>query len=118
MNSEAIREHFRKYKWYYITGIICVGAGVGLGVLLKSRPLIINNNPVVNVPITNNVGSINFGGYQHKIIKCLETGQIWESVKDAAEAMDVSTASMSKHVNGHKPDVRQLHFGIIGLSAG
>ena len=111
--KSAVVEHLKKHKTSYILG----GLGV-LGALaaykMGARPIRIINSPVFNnQPVFNNVQN---SGYTHKIVKCLETGEIWESVKAAAEALGVSPSTMSKHLNGHKDHISGMSFIILGLS--
>jgi len=59
--------------------------------------------------------TVNNGGHMHKIVQCIETGEIWEKVTDAAEAAGTTLSYMSRHINGHKADVFGNHYKIIGL---
>ncbi len=78
---EKIKTHVREHKVVYIASGASFVIG-GLSVLvLKSRPTkIINTVAPVIAPIFNNTNNVTLGGYPHKVVKCLETGQIWESV--------------------------------------
>ena len=111
-----------------------IAGGVGIGVvgmmLVKGSPIHIDNNtapsiaPVFNnMPVFNNDNSsvVNLGGTVSKIVKCTETGNIWEKITDAAaEAKDgigVPLSVMSKHLNRYPgyEDVGNLHYEIIGV---
>jgi len=115
---QKAKQHVQDNRNSYLAGAggLTVGA---LGVLLLTRaPMQINNTvtPVFNnMPVFNNSNTVNFGGYAHKIVKCIETGEIWEAVKDAAQTESVSISSMSKHLHGHTDHINGRHFEIIGL---
>lgn len=116
---EKIKNHLKEHKREYLIGGSCLVGGVLIGAMVK-RPIYIQANPniAVNPAITvNPVVNVNntMGGYQQKLVKCLETGQIFESVKAAAEQAGVSRTKMSKHLNGHTPSVEGIHYEIAGL---
>ncbi len=45
-----------------------------------------------------------------RIVRCIETGKTYPSVKEAAKAVGVHQAYMSAHLNGHVGAVKKLHF--------
>ncbi len=83
---EKIKNHISEHSVVYITAGVSFALG-GLSVLvLKTRPTqVINTVAPVIAPIFNNTNNVTLGGYAHKVVKCLETDQIWESVTKAAE---------------------------------
>ena len=93
---EKIKNHISENRVVYITAGVSFVLG-GLSVLvLKSRPTqIINNVAPVIAPIFNNTNNVTLGGYAHKVVKCLETGQIWESVTKAAEDVGATVPVLS-----------------------
>lgn len=116
---EKIKKHFKDHKTVYLAS----GASFVLGSLtmlaLKGKRIqIVNTNTVT--PIFNNhlESTANFGGYAHKVVKCLETNQIWESVNDAAEALGTTQSTLSKVLNGHTSDFAGKHYAIIALGSG
>lgn len=115
--GQKVKGHFKRHKNKYITGGVVALAGATCYYIgrrtggVKTIPTI---NNIVS-PVFNNNNNVNMGGYSHKLVKCLETGQIWETVKDAAEAAGVSVPLMSKHVNGKCEHVKGNHYEIIGL---
>jgi len=116
---EKIKNHVSEHRVVYIASGVSFALGGVSVVVLKSRPMqIINTVAPVIAPIFNNTNNITFGGYAHKVVKCLETGQIWESVKDAAEETGVTLSTMSKVLNGHSDGIQGLHYTIIGLGSG
>jgi hypothetical protein len=67
-------------------------------------------------PVFNNSNQqVNFGGHTTKLVKCLETGQVWEKVTEAANAAGVGISAMSKHLNGSHDHVNGLHYKIVGV---
>lgn len=109
-----VKTHLNRHRTIYISAAV-LGVGVCVGMRMSKPTQIINTvAPVFN----NDNSSAAFGGYARKIVKCLETGQLWESVNDAAAAAGVSQSMMSKHLNGNKDHISNLHYQIIGLSSG
>jgi hypothetical protein len=127
-NYQKVKAHVQRNKLTYS----CFGSAIASGLLvgvLKSRPTIVNNITQVTpsiAPVMNNISkpvfrpefhnsNTSFVGHPHKLVKCLETEEIWETVKSAAEAVGKAPAVMSKHLNGHTDHVNGLHYKIIGL---
>jgi hypothetical protein len=114
------RQHLKDNRKTYLVGAGCFAAGY---LLRQPRVItIVNHTAPAITPVFNNhnIGNVvstvvNNGGHMHKIVQCLETGEIWTKVTDAAEAAGTSLAYMSRHINGHKPDVFGKHYKIIGL---
>lgn len=57
----------------------------------------------------------NYGGYQSKIVKNLDTGEVFESQKAAAESVGVSEQAMSRHLSGCSDDIHGNVFDRIGM---
>ena len=57
----------------------------------------------------------NYGGYQSKIVRNLNTSEIFESQKAAAESVGVSEQAMSRHLNGLADDIHGDVFERIGF---
>ena len=81
----------------------------------ENLPAVVNNT-IHNTPVFNN--TMNNGGHMRKIVRCLETDQLWPSMSKAAEDVGTSLHKMSQHVNGHKEHVDGLHYVIEGLATG
>lgn len=120
--KERIVQHLKEHKTTYIFGAVGVVAGVAVGVSLRSPktpeinvPIVNNNTPSMSNTVNNVVN--NMGGYSTKLVECLETGQVWKSVKDAAEAVGVSASTMSKHLNGRTDHIDGLVYSIIGFGS-
>jgi hypothetical protein len=121
---EEVKGHFERHKYIYI--------GVGVATLVGATWLITRRNaasyfipstngglkaaqlPPIVINNTNHV-SVNLGGYMRKIVSCVETGEMWPSVKAAAEATGNSVSYMSQHLNGHTGPLQGLHYVIEGI---
>jgi hypothetical protein len=116
---QKIQAHFKEHKREYLIG----GGAFVFGVLIARRPQTIApvfNNSINNTPVFTNAikNTVNNGGYMRKIVRCVETDEMWPSVSKAAEVVGVPISMMSQHLNGHKEQVQGLHFVIEGLAAG
>ncbi len=113
---EKIKNHISEHSVVYITAGVSFALG-GLSVLvLKSRPTqVINTVAPVIAPIFNNTNNVTLGGYAHKVVKCLETDQIWESVTKAAEDIGATIPVLSRVLNGHTDHIDGKHYMIIAL---
>ena len=114
---QKAKQHVQDNRNSYLAGAggLAVGA---LGVLLLTRaPMQINNTvaPVIS-PVFTNV--VNNGGHMRKIIRCIETDEMWPTVTKSAEATGNTLNRMSQHLNGHREDLNGLHYVIEGLAAG
>lgn len=58
------------------------------------------------------LGSI-IGGSNKKAVKCIETGEIFESCEKAATCYNVSNGFMSNVCNGKKKTIKGYHFKFI-----
>ncbi len=115
---EKIRDHIQEHKVVYIaSGASFAIGGLSMLVLKSKSTQIINTVAPVISPIFNNINQVTLGGYAHKVVKCLETGQIWESVKDAADALGTTPSTLSKVLNGHTADFAGKHYTIIALGS-
>jgi hypothetical protein len=105
------------------TGALLIGAyfiGSTVRHILIGHPEAAQIAPVFNntiAPVISN--TVNNGGYMRKIVRCVETDELWPSISKAAEQAGASLSMMSKHVNGHTADdINGLHYVIEGLAAG
>jgi len=110
---QAIKNHFETNKKIY--------AGFGVGVLVTlaiRRPQVHIINTVSPIFNNNNSSNVIMGGYLHKIVQCVETGEIfWKGVGEAAEKAGATLHAMSRHLNGHDgyETVKGLTYKIIGV---
>lgn len=113
--SNNVQYHLQEYKIVYISGTICLVSGIFIGVILKKQPVLPTQIFNTVAPIFNNSSNVNFGGYSHKLVKNNETGQIWETIKDAATFAAVTPSKMSRHLNGHMGHINNETYSIIGV---
>ena len=111
---QAVKVHLKKNQKFYL------GVGVGVCVVLVTRrPAvnIVNTVAPVIAPAFHN--TVNNGGHMRKIVRCVETGQLWLSVTDTAEALGKSISVVSQHLNHPdlSPDINGLHYVIEALAA-
>lgn len=128
---EKIKNHLKEHKREYLIGGSCLVGGVLIGAMVK-RPIYIQANAAlppttvnVNTPVNNNIpvhnnirldNSVAMGGYTSKIVKNMNTGELYGSVSDAAAAAGVSLTTMSKHINGKTDHVYGDIYEIIGFT--
>lgn len=129
---EKIKNHLKEHKREYLIGGGCLVGGVLIGAVayaaLPGTAVNVTNNIPVDVtvkpkitvnpeitvkPVINTHNTM--GGYQQKIVRCIETGQIFESVKAASEQAGVNPSFMSKHINGRVDHITGKHYEIVGL---
>lgn len=111
---EKIKNHIKEHKTIYISGASCFLVGVILGLKFRNQPTQILNTvaPIIH---NNNSSNVNLGGYAHKIVQCDQTREIWETVKDAAQALNIDLPRLSRHLNGHIPHINGKTYSIIGV---
>jgi hypothetical protein len=122
MDKEPIKKHWKQYKWWYIGAGVVVAVGVCAYILGKntiddriSMGDIDMGSQNVASPAINN-GVLNYTvessrqGPPSWVVQCLETGDVYSSQNKAAEALDLSSSTISQQINGIKPDAGGLHF--------
>ena len=115
ITREKVKAHLKRHKIKYIaTSTFLIGLGVG--VAIHRKPMVSLNTGAqavsgVHVVINGTQEIINkseniitFGGHQTKIVECIETGEIFKKVRDAAKSAGVEAYNMSKHLNGKGSD--------------
>lgn len=121
---ERVKNHFRENRNLYLIGGVCLAAGAVFGYSLKDEgddfaleaggDMALGDMDKSTHNTTNNV-TVNMGGPMHKIVKNTSTGEVFESVTDAAESAGVSVSTMSKHINGHSDHIYGDEYEIIGV---
>lgn len=127
-DHESIRnakQHVEKYQVVYAT--VGGSALTLVAVKLFGRPQVIVKgagdlpaivNTVAPVFNNHNIGNVvNNGGYARKIIRCVETDELWPSMSKAAEDAGHTLQAMSKHIHGQNEHLDGLHYVIEGLAA-
>jgi hypothetical protein len=112
---QAVKAHVKKNQKFYL------GVGVGAFVVMATRRpaiSIVNTVSPSFMPIFNN--TVNNGGHIRKIVRCLETGELWLSVTEAAAAQGKTLPFMSRHLNHPEllPTINNMHFVIEALASG
>ena len=131
--NEKIKNHFIKHKEAYIVGGCSIlVAGITCAImrgkytsshqeldserLRRSEPdMTVNTRPLNifnNKPITSVVTVVEREGRGHTgyIIRCLETGDVYFTQNEAAEALHVWPSIISRHMNGSIPDINGNHL--------
>lgn len=111
---DRVKAHVGRHKVAYSLGTVVVIAGVAYYVGVRAGSPTYSVGPVFN-NVINNDGSVNFGGHTTKMVKRLSDGAMWETVTEAAEANGAPLSLMSRHLNGHKPDVYNEVYKIVGI---
>jgi hypothetical protein len=123
---DRIKDHFDQYKTVYISvGVIALSIGVGIAIGKKidvadtGQELIVKAKSISDSPIINNstITQNNFQGHLSKIVRCIETGEIWDSITSAAEDLGVSRQNLVKAIHGERQIAENMHFEIIGLGS-
>ena len=124
MNVDKVKTHFKEHwKDYCLSIGAIVIVGMGVYIYVKDEVSDIHdikadgNNSPINILTGDHstITNVAFAGRQRKIIQCVETGEVWASIKDAARDLGISRTNISKTVNGHMENAEGLHFRIIGL---
>ena len=121
MRDNKIVQHIRNNQTTYIVGALGVVGTTG-ALIFKHRPVNTTIEKAIapvfnNQPVFNNSNSVNNGGYMRKIIRCVETDEMWPSMTQAAKAAGHSLQDMSKQIHGHHDHLDGLHYIIEGLAA-
>jgi hypothetical protein len=117
---DRIKDHFDQYKTVYISvGVIALSIGVGIAI---GKKIDVHNLPTNTISDSTNAiinnGSLiqnNFQGRLSKIVRCVETGEIWTSIRETADELGVTPNEVSRVINGHASDIHGLHFEVLGL---
>ena len=116
---DKMTDHIKRHKTEYIVGSsVVVTAGVTFLLTRRFAIQSISVAPVFNnMPIFNNDNSslVNFGGHTTKMVKRMSDGAMWEKVTEAAAENNAPLSLMSRHLNGHKPDVYGEIYKIVGV---
>jgi len=114
---QKFQQHLKDNKKVYLG----MAGGLAVGYLLRrpnSAAIINNVAPSIapNIaPVFNN--TVSNGSYARKIIRCIETDELWPSMSKAAEAAGHTLQAMSRHIHGYNDHLDGLHYVIEGLSA-
>ena len=128
---ENVKNHLSERREFYI-GVSCGVAAVGITCLImrgvaSSQPIghgiSVTAERGISVlgkkVVMNDVSYIvsNRQGPPSWVVRCVETGGIFSSQNSAAREMGLSTAELSKHLNGLMDTVRGYTFERICMAA-
>lgn len=125
---ERVKQHVVRNRYWYAAGGLAVVAGaLGYSIgrssandekyysdweiedVVESQVQVGDGNT-----IENHTEITNYYGHSTKIVKCLETGEIWETVNEAAADIGVGRSTLSNHLNGRSDHIYGNHYEIIG----
>lgn len=127
---DRVKTHLEEYKQLYISiGISLSIAGITYLIVRNTSQCIKGANYGVltqgaNYGVLGDNNIVNYVSYissERKgppswIIKCLDTGEIFESQKEAAKALGISSSKLSEHLTGKRNNAQGYHFVRLGLS--
>ncbi len=125
---DKIKQHVKDNKITYIAcGATAVVTGVAVYVAVKTKSAaeaVVTNdsNKLIDFkwhsPVDNSV-TMNLipRGDLGNPVRCLETGEIFESQGFAAFMKGVSSSAISQHLNGHRDHAGGLHFERLSWNA-
>lgn len=125
-NVRKFHQHVMKYQLYYASGATAFISVAGMRILAKPTTItnLLEQAPTVVAPVFNNhnIGNVvnntvNNGGPMRKIIRCVETDEMWPSMSKAASDAGYSLQRMSDQIHGRTEHLDGLHYVIEGLSA-
>ena len=124
MKTKEIKDHFARNKQLYLgLGIgLAVGVGAGAGVMAY-RTMSLNASVRMIAPVSwkphleNNqiiVQSLERRGHPGYVVRCNETGEVFASIKRAAEMLDVPRTGIANHLKGNRSQVGGYTFTKLG----
>lgn len=123
---EKIKTHVQENKAAYIVGAAGVVAVAGTVVVMRyvqSQATVTTDSFKLlefkwQSPTTNNITvTLTPRGNLGNPVRCIETGQLFESQGFAAGVFGVNPGDMSKHLNGLRDHVGGFHFERIPWNA-
>lgn len=100
---EQIKTHLSENKTAYILGGSVVVVGIAGGFILGSRGQISISNPaMINYkPIANTVQvQMTRPGPKAFVVQCIETQEVWPSIRQAAKDLGIDRGTLAKHLAG------------------
>lgn len=119
----SVKSHFEKHKTTYAVAAssLLVGTAIGALYVIKTRGGEGDFSSVNNVirgfhyKSTNVIQtSLERRGHPGNLVKCLTNGEVYASQHRAADALDIDPGQLSRHLNGHIPNVKGLKFEVLG----
>lgn len=100
---ETVKNHVRENKKAYIIGGSAAAAGIAAGLILGYRGQISIANPaVINYkPVANTVQvQMTRPGPKAFVVQCVETQEVWPSIRQAAKDLGIDRGALAKHLAG------------------
>lgn len=119
MNIEKVKDHFRENRKVYFA----LGVGIGIGAITviltkKYQPAIDAYKSIVVVGDKNVViTKLERRGHPGYLVQCIETGEVFASQERASEVLGIDSGALSRHLNGARDSVKDLHFRRLGEAA-
>lgn len=132
VKDQKIGQHVSEHSEFYIRAGIAVGVAGFTAVIMRgfaSQPIRVGNvtdaahGGIVSVmgkkAVMSNVSFISSyrQGSPSWVVRCLESGEIFASQRQAALAMNIPQSELSKHLNGHFDTAHGRHFERICMAA-
>ena len=116
---KKIKDHFDNNRVAYISAVVGVAIGVGGTLVVVNSTA---GNAAIQKVIAFKTGDITQNviqqlarrGHPGVVVRCLETGETFASIRRTSEVMDISRTALRKHLNGLKDSVGGFTFEIIG----
>lgn len=114
---DRIKKHFvDNKKVYVVAGVTAAVSVVATVVIMKCRnvdaPVQLANHIVGDHNTILQEIHINMcrPGNKAFVVKCVETQQVWPSIRSAAEDLKVNPGELSKHLRDLTDSVKGMHF--------
>lgn len=115
---EKIKNHLIENKNTYLVGMGCLAVGTVVGLLVSKQGgiqiQIVDSLKVQVCSPTENYITMIARGDPGNVVRCNETGITYPSQKLCAADNDISTSSLSRHLNGLFPDIDGKTFSKLG----
>jgi hypothetical protein len=110
INIDKVKTHVKTYKTTYIVGATCLTIGVLSGIaLIRTVDISVvgNNNQVVGKAknVTQVVVEMVERSTPSKPVHLVGTNLYFNSLNEAARETGHSLSKLSRHINGHLPDI-------------
>lgn len=119
--TSKVKAHFEKNKNSYILGGVCfltgAVAGVAVGMNMSSQTATATQRVIAfkTGDVTQNViQQLTRRGHPGIVVRCVETGESFASVRRASELLNLNRAELTSHLKGLKDSVGGLTFETLG----
>ena len=127
---EGVKDHLRRNQKTYIVGGVCLLAGFTCAVMRKNTGHWLYWTPspdkaqvfsLLNFKGVNTVNVVNTierqgRGHPGYIVRCLETGELFEAQKVAADVLGISEKNIGRQIAGKLEHANGYHFERVGIA--